>query len=691
MNRPKHKERPIRGYLEPIGGMNLRGWVHGSRKSEHVVELLVDGRKVAQAPANLPRPDLARTGIHARCGFQIPLDGLPENRVSRVSARVVGTSFDFNGQERPVCPAVLRRADEIREVFHADCYQSRYGLSFASDEQALKHFLTNGIHEGFDPSPWFDGAYFRGRHADLMAGTDIPLLAYLDNQSTPEVVPSEHFEPAFYLKRYPDLAGCAGPMKHFVGHGHAEGRYPVELRVPRAVLQELEALRGLEPSLPSPESLERQQIVRYPFLKPESFVPGAMKRRYGDDIQAIICVPHLVIGGADLYASLMLQAFQERFGVKRVLLIVTDQAAVQAPNLIDDSTRVHFLAKAGETLSLEQRIRRLHDAIGALAPKKVHNMNSHAAWEVYRRFGRQLASVTDLYANMFCLDSPPGEPARGYIPDYARNTIGWLAKVFTDNRAIIDYIEEQYRFSEENQAKFVTLYAPCLHDFPDRITAAAPPGGRPKVLWCGRLAKQKRPDRLLSLASLLPAMDFHVYGPPGDSEACGEVMKPKLSNVHYHGTYDSLDELDLSSYSMFLNTSDWDGLANILIQVAKAGVPIVSSQAGGIKELVNDETGWLVENNDDMDAYLTCMRRIVIDRSGAYRRARRATKLVAEQHDWKRFVETLDASGVFDLDSEPVARAAEPLERRRNRSDRKARLAAEVTPIATPAVASTGR
>jgi len=55
---------------------------------------------------------------------------------------------------------------EVRRLFDADYYLSRYPDAAASGRRALEHFLACGNGEGRDPNPWFDTKWYLGKYRD---------------------------------------------------------------------------------------------------------------------------------------------------------------------------------------------------------------------------------------------------------------------------------------------------------------------------------------------------------------------------------------------------------------------------------------------------------------------------------------------------------------------------------------------
>jgi hypothetical protein len=101
------------------------------------------------------------------------------------------------------------------------------------------------------------------------------------------------------------------------------------------------------------------------------------------------------------------------------------------------------------------------------------------------------------------------------------------------------------------------------------------------VLWVANIKQIKRPDRLLSLARMMPMVNFHMAGAsmPGEEDLFRsvEAEAKALPNVTFHGTVPYLDIGVLFDRArVFANTSDLEGFPNTYLQAWVRGIPVVA-------------------------------------------------------------------------------------------------------------------
>ena len=130
----------------------------------------------------------------------------------------------------------------------------------------------------------------------------------------------------------------------------------------------------------------------------------------------------------------------------------------------------------------------------------------------------------------------------------------------------------------------------------------------PKLLWVRSFHKVYNPEMAIyvtyELNKIYPNVELCMVGPEKDGmlEKCKRLSnRLNISkNIQFTGLLKKKDWISLSyNYDIFLNTTDYDNLPVSVIEVMALGIPIVSTNAGGLKYLHNQESdGLLVEKND---------------------------------------------------------------------------------------------
>jgi glycosyltransferase involved in cell wall biosynthesis len=150
----------------------------------------------------------------------------------------------------------------------------------------------------------------------------------------------------------------------------------------------------------------------------------------------------------------------------------------------------------------------------------------------------------------------------------------------------------------------------------------------------------------------MPSIEFHVYGDRGNAPSSDLIVSNSIKNIHFHGTYSDLEKIEVEKYSMFLLTSQWEGIPTILITMMGLGVPVVSPLVGGVGELVEEDTGWPVANFDQSEEYCRVIRQVLLDEEDRLTRQKNAKRVVGERHSWEQFVAGLKNLGLLENQNE---------------------------------------
>ncbi|MBI5194537.1 MAG: glycosyltransferase [Nitrospirae bacterium] len=379
-------------------------------------------------------------------------------------------------------------------------------------------------------------------------------------------------------------------------------------------------------------SIPRSRLGRY-YLE--------LCKLYGEGVSHVFLVPWLKRGGSDLETLNYIEALDKYKLGNRAVVISTDDIDSPWAERLPAGTGFIEFGKICSDLSPDEKEKLLTRLLLQTAPHAVHNINSNLGYRIFVKYGKALQNISNLYLNLFCADFTEEGKMLGYSFQYFPDCFDYVTAVAFDNQAFIDNLCEIYAFDRKK------LY---VHYHPIKLTQTtyrkkkSPDKTTLDILWAGRIDRQKRPDLLTGIAGAckdLP-LNFHVYGDSLlDVDVYTRELK-KLKNVTYYGAFNGLHSLPAELYDLYLYTSQWDGLPNVLLEAISLGLPIIASNVGGVGELIiPDKTGYLIEPYDDVDVYVNCLKNILSDRTQLNYISNNAYELVKSRHSWDKFAEEL--------------------------------------------------
>lgn len=163
-------------------------------------------------------------------------------------------------------------------------------------------------------------------------------------------------------------------------------------------------------------------------------------------------------------------------------------------------------------------------------------------------------------------------------------------------------------------AKALGLSGPRVHMLPNVVDAtqfvphSARRPGPINVLAAGRLGKEKRFDRLLSIAAAVrrdSRVPFRLTiigdGPEQrrlEEQARRLALLPGI--VEFRGRLAS-PAAAFRDADIFVLTSAFEGTPNVILEAMASGLPVVATNVGGVPEIVEDGvTGYLADPEDEL-------------------------------------------------------------------------------------------
>lgn len=417
---------------------------------------------------------------------------------------------------------------------------------------------------------------------------------------------------------------------------HLVRRRPVRLTLPDWAVEEMAALaREVDPTL-HPEQFHARNPETY-LVPYDRALAGRiyfeLMAKIEGDVDAIVFVPWIKQGGADLGVLHHTLALSREYGA-RTLVIATEPSASPWASRLPPG--VQFL-EAGDALNRLRHVEQDAYAVLArllvqLAPSTIHIVGSRHAWETVLHYGQAIGQATSIFASLFCDEYDRNGCRDGYAVRYLAQTYRWLSGVLTDNTA-------SPREWQANLGVPPELFHVVPFPAPGTPVERTPTPEPRRLLWAGRLDRQKRPDLLERLARMTPEFHWDVHGAsivPGHGADVAGLTS--LSNVTLHGGYQRFADIVRDDHIALVYTSQWDGLPNVLLEAAAAQLPIIAPDIGGISDFIDADR--LVSPFDDVDQYARCIRELAASPGMRADWVARQNAAVGPR-DWAGFIDAL--------------------------------------------------
>lgn len=497
----------------------------------------------------------------------------------------------------------------------------------------------------------FDAKYYLEQNPEIKERSIDPLLHFMTLGWVENRDPSPDFSMTYYLKRNNDVRRAGvNPYTHYLKSGFREKwRQFATVKEARVfdlfedgmhLGDKLAQAKSLEPMVAMPNEPRRITTPLVAGVQGADVVKALRTKLEGKTYKYIVTVPHVRMSGASRVASIFADALAQVRDPSDILVITTDSSENEYIDWFSDKLDILDLSQEIEPLNQDGKIRAMIDLMRGVGCQTIVNVNSRLMWEVMRAFGRQLHHEFRIVTYLFTWDENANGDRVGYPIQWLRDTADHHHLLLTDSKNLADDVANRLGFSQEGAAAQIKwLHTPVTGEAAVAVRdPARPKAGR--FLWAGRFDPQKRLDILIEIARANPDMIFDVYGKTvlGNKDLAAYNPPP---NIIPQGTYTDLKEVLETSYDGFLYTAQWDGIPTILLDMGSAGLPIVAPDVGGISELLDDTTGWLIEDFEDVDGYGAALSQMVQDRSEADTRAAALQTRLADRFNIEGYVDSI--------------------------------------------------
>ncbi len=136
------------------------------------------------------------------------------------------------------------------------------------------------------------------------------------------------------------------------------------------------------------------------------------------------------------------------------------------------------------------------------------------------------------------------------------------------------------------------------------------------IVTCSNLIKDKRVDLIIEMLSQLKIQNLRwVHFGDGHLRKDLELLAAdKLQGCQYEfkGIVPNAQILDFYAehyVDLFVNLSSWEGIPVSIMEALSAGIPILATDVGGTSEIVNEQTGFLVDKNISINTLVQIITR----------------------------------------------------------------------------------
>lgn len=298
-------------------------------------------------------------------------------------------------------------------------------------------------------------------------------------------------------------------------------------------------------------------------------------------------------GGCGTYLNEILPFQVRDFSAANIRLIAPDRHLAQFEDVLPFDI-IRPFRRPTRAVGLAFLVVKLLATVWAFRPTIIHAHSTFAGAAV-----RLLAIV--LWRNMIVIYCP-----HGWVFDTARSSVARRAMQATERFlsrwcAAIVCISQSEKMAGEHSGimlRKLVVIENGLQISPSTSSAAAWQDGRLKVLFVGRLDRQKGVDVLIeAVQPLEKRVSTRVVG---ESVLAGGLLRRNSEGVEFLGWLDrTAVASQMAACDVVVVPSRWEGFGLVAIEAMRVGKPVVASAVGGLPEIIVDGlTGKLVPPED---------------------------------------------------------------------------------------------
>jgi glycosyltransferase involved in cell wall biosynthesis len=160
-----------------------------------------------------------------------------------------------------------------------------------------------------------------------------------------------------------------------------------------------------------------------------------------------------------------------------------------------------------------------------------------------------------------------------------------------------------------------------------------------KILFVGRLVKQKRPERFIQLATTLikkfpkTPLQFQIAGDGilrNELELLAQNLGLSSRQLKFLGICSDMSAVYKQS-DILISTSGHEGTSNVILEAMAYGLPVIATKVGGTPDIINEKRGILIEFSNE-DVLVKAASTLILDEKLRVRLGSEGRKYVKANH-----------------------------------------------------------
>ena len=313
-----------------------------------------------------------------------------------------------------------------------------------------------------------------------------------------------------------------------------------------------------------------------------------------DDRRVVLYLfPWMVVGGADFFnLDLIKRLPQDKY---RAIILTTTPSNNPIRQMFEDYAEIYDMS------SFMDRINYVNFADYMIKSRKVDIVFvSNTEYGYYMTpYLKSKYPTIPFIDYIHCVDIH--DPRKGFAR-CSRDVTKYLSRTYCCNNSTLRELKEDFGIPNAETIYIGTdekKFDPAKFDKESLKDKYGIPKDRIIISFICRLSEQKRPEMFVEIAKRVSKRDKRIFWVvAGDGPLMPQVRANVDENFKLLGMIKETGEIYALSDITF-NCSSFEGLALTSYESLSMGVPVVSTDAGGQAELINETVGGLVHFNEN--------------------------------------------------------------------------------------------